>query len=430
EMRGRIKEDDSSVPTPDGPWDYYMRFAEDAEHPLYCRSRRGQPDSEQVLLDSHAASLQHPFFRITGMAHSPDHRRLATATDITGSEYSLIRILDMESGEWLADEIASAQGDVVWSADSATLFYTWLDDNHRPAEVRRHTLGQTGDDARVYAEADSAFYLGVGKTESGRLIVIDAHDHSTAELHIVPADAPDTPPVCFRPRRHDQDYDLSDHGERVYLRTNIACDGTMAEDYRIVATRLDQPDPAHWTEVVPHRPGTLILAMLVFRDWLVWHEREDGMPRIVVRHIATGDEHSIAMDEEVFDLAPRPGYEFATDTLRFVFSSPRTPAETFDYDMATRQRTLRKTQEVPSGHDPADYQTRRLMVPAHDGEQVPVSLLWHRDTPLDGTAPVLLYGYGSYGITIPMAFTTNRFSLVNRGFIYAHAHIRGGKDRG
>jgi len=430
EMRGRIKAEDSSVPRPDGPWDYTTRFTENAEYPLYCRSKRNQPETEQVLFDSHSASLQYPFFRVTGMAHSPDHRHLAVATDISGSEYSRIRILDMNNGEWLPDEIGSTQGDLVWSADSMTLFYTWLDDNHRPAEVRRHAIGQTGGACVVYAESDSAFYLGVDKTESGCLIVINAHDHTTSELHLVPANAPDSAPHCFRRREQDRDYDLSDHGETLFLLTNIAADGILAEDYRIVTTDLGGADPGHWTEVVPHRPGVLILSMIVFCDWLVRHEREDGMPRIVVRHITSGEEHTIAMSEDVFDLAPHQGYEFAADTLRFVFSSPRTPTKTFDYDMAQRTRTLRKTQEVPSGHDPAHYQTLRLMVPAHDGELVPVSLLWHRDTPLDGSAPLLLYGYGAYGITIPMAFTTNRFSLVDRGFIYAHAHIRGGKDRG
>ncbi|MEM7192133.1 MAG: prolyl oligopeptidase family serine peptidase, partial [Pseudomonadota bacterium] len=203
-----------------------------------------------------------------------------------------------------------------------------------------------------------------------------------------------------------------------------------AEDFRIVEAPAADPAPANWVEIEPHRPGRLILDVIAFKDFLVRMERENGLPRIVIRRFSDGDEHEIAFDEEAYALGMSAGYEYDTKTLRFTYASMTTPTQTFDYDMETRERVLRKTQEVPSGHDPSQYVTRRVFAPAKDGETVPVTLLYRKDTALDGSAPLLLYGYGSYGITIPASFMTNALSLVDRGFVYAIAHIRGGKEKG
>jgi oligopeptidase B len=203
-----------------------------------------------------------------------------------------------------------------------------------------------------------------------------------------------------------------------------------AEDYRIVAAPADNPGREHWREIEPHRPGRLILDVVAYKDFLVRLERENGLPRIVVRRFADGEEHAIAFAEEAYALGISPGYEYDTPALRFTYSSMTTPAQVFDYDMETRARELRKTQEIPSGHDPSLYVTRRVMAPAKDGETVPVSLLYRKETPLDGSAPLLLYGYGAYGLSIPAGFSTNALSLVDRGFVYAIAHVRGGKDKG
>jgi oligopeptidase B len=227
-------------------------------------------------------------------------------------------------------------------------------------------------------------------------------------------------------REPEVEYDASHHRDRLIILTNA--DG--AEDFKLVHAPVQTPSREHWTDLVPHRPGVLIVGFQVYEHWLVRLERENALPRIVVRNFDSGEEHSIAFDEEAYALGLGGGYEFDTDTLRFIYSSMTTPAEVFDYDMRTRERVLRKVQEVPSGHDPTHYVTRRLMATSHDGEQVPVSVLHHRDTALDGSAPLLLYGYGSYGHAIPAAFGTVRLSLVDRGFVFAIAHVRGGMERG
>jgi oligopeptidase B len=426
EMRARIKEADSSVPSPDGPYAYGIRFAHGAEHPMLIRTDRDGAN-ETVLLDANAMAEGKAYFHLGGSAHSPDHRLLAYATDEMGSEYFEIRIRDLETGEDLPDRIAGTSGAPVWAADSRTLLYVWLDANHRPAKVFRHTIGtDPSEDAVVFEDANPAYFLGVGKTQSDKFIVIDSHDHETSEVHVLPADEPAGTPRLIAPRRPAEKYEVDESGGLFYILTNAG----DAEDFKIVTAPVATPGREHWRDLVPHQYGRLILSHTSYRDWLTRLEREGGLPRIVIRNLVSGEEHRIAFDEEAYSLGMMGGYEFDTNALRFTYSSMTTPARVYDYDMATRARVLRKEDEVPSGHDPADYVTRRLFATADDGELVPVSLLYRKDTPLDGSAPLLLYGYGAYGITIPASFSTNRLSLVDRSFVYAIAHIRGGKDKG
>ncbi|MEW5421441.1 S9 family peptidase [Amorphus sp. 3PC139-8] len=426
ELKGRIKEDDSTVPSPDGPYAYGVRFVEGAEHPLVVRTPRDGGD-ETVLLDANKEAEGKGYFRLGGVEHSTDHRLLAWAADETGGEMFTLHIRDLATGADLDERIEHTSGGSAWAADGQTLFYVQLDDNHRPARVFRHRVGTpASDDVLVYEEPDPGFFVGVGRTLSDRFVVIDTHDHETSEVHLIDATAPEGALKLIAPRVTEQEYDIDDHGDRLYILTNA--DG--AEDFRIVTAPLDRPDRENWQELVPHVEGRLILSMVVFSGHLVRLEREDGLPRIIVRDLATGDEHAIAFDEEAYSLGLVGGYEFDTTTLRFTYSSMTTPARVYDYDMVTRERMLRKEQEVPTGHDPANYVTRRLHFKAPDGEEVPVSILYRRDTSIDGTAPCLLYGYGSYGITIPASFSTNALSLVDRGFVHAVAHIRGGRDKG
>ncbi|MBI1385739.1 MAG: prolyl oligopeptidase family serine peptidase [Rhizobiales bacterium] len=426
EMRGRIKEDDSSVPTPHGPYAYSVRHVQGGEYPLVCRSAR-DGGGDEVLLDGNAMAEGCDFFNLGAAEHSPDHRLLAYAVDLAGSEFYTIRIKDLVSGTTLADSIANASGGMVWAADSSTLFYTLLDDNHRSYAVMRHRVGTpSDDDVEVYRDDDPAYFVSVSSTLSGAHIVIRSNDHETVELHVVDALAPETAPRLVSARRSGHEYGLEHVGDRFVILTN----NQGAEDFRIVTAPVDAPGEEHWEEIEPHRPGRLILDVTAFAGHLVRLERESGLPRIVIREGLTGAEHAIAFDEEAYGLGMSPGYEHQTTTLRFSYSSLTTPAQVFDYDMVTRARVLRKTQEVPSGHDPSHYIARRIMATAPDGESVPISLFHHRDTPIDGTAPVHLYGYGSYGISIPAAFNTNRLSLADRGIICAIAHVRGGKDKG
>jgi oligopeptidase B len=428
EMKGRLKQDDSTVPAPDGAYEYASRFVAGGQYPLLCRRPRGAgADEEVVLLDGNKEAAGLAYWHLGASAHGPDHRLLAYAVDDKGSELYTIRFRDMETGQDLPDCIPDTRGSMAWANDGRTLFYVRLDANHRPLFVYRHTIGTAVDSGvLVYEEQDAGFYVGVGQTQSSKYILIDAHDHQTSEVYLLDADAPEAPLRLVEPRVHGHEYAVEHHGERLVITTNSG----GAVDFRICEAPLAAPGMANWREIVPHKPGRLILETVVFRGHMARLEREDGLPRIVITRLEDGSEYPIAFDEEAYALGMWGGYEFDTTRLRFVYSSMTTPAQTYDYDMESRTRTLRKMQEVPSGHDPADYVTRRLLAKAPDGDTVPVSILYRKDTPLDGSAPLFLYGYGAYGISIPASFSTARLSLVDRSFIYAIAHIRGGKDKG
>ncbi len=426
EMKGRIKEDDASVPTPDGGFEYFTSYVTGGQYVRLCRRPRGG-GPEEVMLDGNGEAEGKAYWQLGAAVHSPDHRLLAYAVDDKGSELYSVRIRDLATGCDLPEAIPDTRGSLVWARDSATLFYVRLDEHHRPLSVCRHRVGTPAeDDALVYAEADSGFYVSVDETQSGRFILVDVHDHQTSEVHLIDSDRPDSAPRVVAPRQHGHEYAVDHHGDRLIVLTNSG----GAEDFRICEAPLADPSPANWREIVPHRPGRLILDLVAYTGHLVRLEREDGLPRIVIRELASGSEHPIAFDEEAYSLGMSSGYEFDTTTLRFTYSSMTTPTQVYDYDMEKRSRILRKTQEVPSGHNPADYVTRRLNAPAPDGETVPVSVLYRKGAPLDGSAPLLLYGYGAYGIAIPASFSTTWLSLVDRGFVMAIAHVRGGKDKG
>ena len=425
EMKGRIKEDDATVPAPDGAFAYYSRFVIGGQHPIFCRRPLTGGD-EQILVDGNALAKPHAYFRIASVSHSPDHRLIAYAVDIKGSEFYTVNIIEAATGMLLDSTITDNNGALEWANDSRELLYVWVDDEHRPRKLLRHVVGATNPDTLIHEQHDPGFFLGIGATQDRRYLLLSVHDHETAEISLIDAADLSAPPRLVSPRAPEHDYSVDHHDGRLIILTNSG----GAEDYRIVEAPAESPGPEHWQEIEPHRQGRLILDVVAYMDFLVRLEREDGLPRILVRRFADGDEHEIAFAEEAYALGISDGYEYDTTTLRFTYSSMTTPAQVFDYDMKTRARVLRKTQEIPSGHDPKLYATRRVMAPANDGETVPVSLLYRKETKLDGTAPLLLYGYGAYGMSIPAGFSTNALSLVDRGFVYAIAHIRGGKDKG
>ena len=425
EMKGRIKEDDATVPAPDGAFAYYSRFVIGGQHPIFCRRPLTGGD-EQILVDGNALAKPHAYFRIASVSHSPDHRLIAYAVDIKGSEFYTVNIIEAATGMPLDSTITDNNGALEWANDSHELLYVWVDDEHRPRKLLRHVVGATNPDTLIHEQHDPGFFLGIGATQDRRYLLLSVHDHETAEISLIDAADLSAPPRLVSPRAPEHDYSVDHHDGRLIILTNSG----GAEDYRIVEAPAESPAPEHWQEIEPHRQGRLILDVVAYKDFLVRLEREDGLPRILVRRFADGDEHEIAFAEEAYALGISDGYEYDTTTLRFTYSSMTTPAQVFDYDMKTRARVLRKTQEIPSGHDPKLYATRRVMAPANDGETVPVSLLYRKETKLDGTAPLLLYGYGAYGMSIPAGFSTNALSLVDRGFVYAIAHIRGGKDKG
>ena len=427
ELKGRIKEDDSSVPAPDGVYDYYSSYVTGGQHPRYCRKPRGKDGPEQLLLDGNELAKGREYFRFGGIDLSPDQNLIAWSFDGNGSEFYELHVRDAATGTEHKDVLENTTGEATWTADGRSYFYTLQDDNHRPLKTFRHHLGtEQSADTLIYEEKDTGKFTGVGKTNSEKWITISIHDHDTSEIWLIDAENPDDKPRIVAPRVEGIEYDVEHRADQFIIRTNEG----GAEDYKLVTAPVSDPRKENWQDLIPHRPGIFIVSYIVLKDWLIRMERENALPRIVVRNMESGEEHAIAFDEEAYSLGFGEMREFDTNTLRFTYSSPTTPAQVYDYDMKTRSRVLRKTQEVPSGHDPSHYVTRRLMAHAHDGETIPVTLLYRKDAKLDGSEPVWLYGYGSYGISMPAGFNTNILSLVNRGFIYATAHIRGGQEKG
>jgi oligopeptidase B len=426
EMRGRIKEDDSSVPAPDGPYAYMRKFREGGQHELFGRMPRDGGETE-IVLDGDALAADHKYFKFGGARHSPDHRLEAWSADIKGSEYFSIRVRNWADRADLDDVVEETDGAVVWSADSKAFFYIKLDDNHRPMQVWRHRLGTPqADDVLVYEEKDSGWFTHLHESSSGRFCVIAGGDHETSEQRLIDLADPQAPPRLVAAREVGVQYSVADRGDELFILTNA----NGAIDFKIVTAPLNSPERANWRDFIPHRAGVYIIDIELYANHLVRLERAKALPAIVIRDLTSGEEHAIAFDEAAYSLDTMGGYEFDTTNLRFAYSSMTTPSEVYDYDMASRTRILRKRQEIPSGHNPADYVTTRIMATSHDGAAVPVSILHAKNLKRDGTAPLLLYGYGSYGMAMPASFSANRLSLVDRGFVYAIAHIRGGSDNG
>jgi oligopeptidase B len=426
EMRGRIKEDDSSVPSPDGPFAYFRRFREGGQHEMYGRMPR-DGGAETIVLDGDALAASREYFRFGGSRHSPDHRLQAWSADTKGSEYFSLRVRDWETGADLDDVVEETDGGVVWSKDCKSFFYVKLDDNHRPMQVWRHRLGTTqAEDTLIYEEPDSGWFTHLHESTSGRFCVIAGGDHETSEQRIIDLENPDAPPRLIAAREANMQYSIADRGNELFILTNA--EGAI--DFKIMTAPLVSPERKNWRDLIPHRAGVYVLEHDLYAGHLVRLERANALASIVIRDLATDEEHAIAFDEAAYSLDTIGSYEFDTTNLRFSYSSMTTPSEVYDYDMTTRRRVLRKRQEIPSGHNPADYVTTRILAKSHDGAEVPISLLHRRDFVRDSAAPLLLYGYGSYGSAMPASFNANRLSLVDRGFVYAIAHIRGGTDKG
>jgi len=428
EMRGRIAERDAGVPRPYGPWEYYARFEKGAQRKLHCRRPRGG-GGEQVILDENRLAQGRRAYSVDDTEISPDHKLLAYAFDADGSERNTVKVRDLATGRDLADSIADVRGGAVWSSDSQWLFYVRRDAEKWGRQIYRHRLGTpVAQDQLVYEEAEEGFTVGLRESLSSRFLIIEAGDFSTTELRLLDLSQPDSTPRPVTARKAGHRYAVSHLGDRLIFMTNA--DGAI--DWKIAEKALTAPANAPLSEIVPHRPGRVIEDVIAYRDHLVWLERdrERGSQQIIVRRWSDGAEHAVSFGEAPAKVEVTSGFEQDTRTLRYTYQSLAQPEQVFDYDLETRQRTLRKVQQVPSGHDPADYVTRRIGAPAKDGASIPVSLLYRKDTPLDGTAPVWLYGYGAYGDVQHPEFGTERLSLVARGFVYAIGHARGGGEKG
>ena len=426
EMKGRIKEDDSSVPAKDGAFEYYYRYETGAQQPKYCRRSAAAGAAEQVLLDVDALAKGKAYFSVADAEHSPDHALLAYAADEQGSEVYRVYIKDLATGAILAEPVESCTGEFTWSPDSAWLFWVHRDDNGRSDKVyRRPSRGGKKDDVLVYAEKDPGFFVSASVTQSRQYIVIGAGDHETSEAWVIPAATPAAKPRLAAKREKGVQYDLEHWDGRWLIRTNA--DGAI--DFKVMQAPEATPDRAHWAEFIPHKPGQFVVGTAARKDYFIRIVRENALNRILYQDRA-GKEQAISFAEEAFVLSLSDSYEYDPPMIRFVYQSPTTPKQWYDYDLSTGGRLLRKTQEVPSGHDPKNYVARRLYAPAADGQQVPITLLMKAGVKADGKAPMMLYGYGSYGMPMEANFSTSTLSLVDRGWIWAIAHIRGGSEKG
>ncbi|ACI53024.1 Oligopeptidase B [Gluconacetobacter diazotrophicus PA1 5] len=424
EMKARIREDDTYPALPHGPWRYYMRYAAGAQHPIHARHPEGRPEAETILLDVDRMAKEHEYFAVATATHSPDHLLFAHAEDNQGSEVYRVVISDIARGTPVGPAIENCSGNFAFSSDARHLFWTWRDAHGRPTKIFRRRIG-TDEDVLVYEETDPGFFIGVEASRSGRWIVISASNQDTSESWLIPGGNPEAAAACVEPRRTGVLYSLSHWGDRFAILTNT--DGAV--DFKLMEAPDTTPGRAHWRDLVPHLPGRYITDCMAFSGHLVWRERRDANTALVVRRV-DGTEHVLSSDEDAYVLSFSGSFEYDTRELRYVYQSPTTPRQWYAYDMDSRTRHLLKTQEVPSGHDPRDYRCWRLTATALDGTQVPITVLGRHGTPIDGSAPLLLYGYGSYGHAIEPTFSTGVFSLVDRGWFYAIAHVRGGSEKG
>lgn len=422
ELKGRIKQDDSSVPSPHGDFAYQSRYEEGKEYPLYVRMPREGTD-ETVLFNGPKEAEPHEYFDLGLMSHSPEHSSLAWSVDTNGSEYYHMRIRDLATGKD-SEEITKDVGSFAWGENDKTFTYVKVDENHRPSKAYVKRAGM--DDALIYEEQDPRFYVGIGRSLDGTTLELSTGMNDEDEVRLISTKDPLGEQVLIADRRPGHEYSVEVAGGKIYVLTN----SHNATNYRIVEASLEAPQEENWQELIPHRDDVMINGFFVLRQHMVRLEVENALPRIVVRELTSGEEHTLSFDEEAYSLGIQSGYEFDATDFRFTYSSPSTPGQVWEYDLNTRERVLRKEQEIPSGHNADDYVVRRLHAPTEDGELVPITVLHHRDTPLDGSAPCLIYGYGSYGAGMSAGFAPNRLSLVDRGIIYATAHIRGGDEKG
>ncbi len=423
EMLGRIQQTDLSVPIRRDNYFYYTRTEEGKQYAIYCRKQGTLDAPEEILLDGNILAEGHAYFRIGNFVVSPNAELLAYSVDVLGDETYAIRIKNLSTGELLPDEIPNTYYSLEWAADNETFFYCVLDEAKRPHKVFRHHLG-TSTNALVYHEEDERFTVELSKTSSRQFLLINIDSSLTSEVRFLAADKPNLPFVPILERRHHVEYDVTHHGDFFYIRTN-----DQAKTFRVMRAPLPEPSVDNWTDFLPMRPGITVESLRAFRDHLVIEERDGGLTQVHIHHFPSGERHRVAFDEPVYHSDVAGNAEFNTDIVRYSYTSLITPESVFDYDMSRRTRELKKQQPV-LGYDSSQYASERLQATAPDGTQVPISLVYKKGFERNGRGPVLLDGYGSYGLCHDPTFRSDRLSLIDRGFVYAIAHIRGGADLG
>ena len=420
EILGRIQETDMAVPARRGPYLYYTRTEEGKQYTIHCRKPVAS-ETEEVVLDENELAQGEKYFRLEALRPSTGHNLLAYSLDTEGDEDYTIFVKDLTTGARLPDQISGNQGSIIWANDNGTFFYVTLDSAKRPEKVWRHKLGSPSSaDELVFHECDERFFVSISKTRSGRFVLIDVHSKDTTEVYYAAADRPGDTFQLIDPRRKEHQYWVQDQGDQFFIRTN-----DEAKNFRLMSAPVESPGRANWSEVIAHRPEVKLEGIDTFEDFLAIYERENGLMRIRISE--SGVIHDVTFDEPAYAVSSTDNFEYSTDTLRFRYTSLVTPPSVFDYDMRARTRELRKQEPVLGGYDAAQYQSERIFATAEDGTRVPVSLVYRKGVT---NAPMLLYGYGSYGINMEASFVSSRLSLLDRGFIYAIANIRGGAELG
>ncbi|MBL4616064.1 MAG: S9 family peptidase [Robiginitomaculum sp.] len=432
EMKGRMTDKLQQVPARDGNWFYNSKYLSGSEHPQFVRypalnDQKADLNNEQILLDCNSRSKESEFYQLGEFTHSPDHSKIAWSEDVKGSEFFEIFTCDLATSEISSTGICTASDDLVWLSDSSSLLWIWRDENSRPKQVRLHILGtDPATDQVLYTEDDNGFFLGLDQTSDHKYALINCNDHQTSEIWTIDLAPTKTKPNCLWPRRIAIEASADHLDGKFTLLTN----DDDAKDFQVIRISASDPCRDKQETLVPHNPGILILGQQQFSKFHVRIERENALPRIIIRQEENGTEQHLKFDDAAYALGLEGGFEFDTDILRFAISSPSRPQEIYDYNMRSHSRKILQQQQIPSGHNTDDYEVKRIYAPANDGQMIPVTLLSRRDAQPDTAKPVLLYGYGAYGYSIPASFSSNRLSLVDRGFVFAIAHIRGGKEKG
>lgn len=430
EMKGRIKETDETVPVERSGYFYYRRTEEGKQYPIFCRKAGCLDALEEVLLDINEEAEGKTYMRLGNFAVSLDQRLLAYALDDNGSENYTLRVKNLETGDLLPDEVTKTYYGLEWGNDNRTLYYTVLDAAMRPYKLYRHRLGSdVASDELLFHEADAAYFLSLYKTKSERFVIVHLRSAVTQEAHLIDADDPAAQPRVVQPRIHRMEYSVEHHRdaagkEMLYITTNWE-----ADNFRVMTAPVDAPGQENWREFIPHRPAVKVDRVEAFLDFLVVYEREVGLRQIRVQDLRSGEFHRIEQPEPVYTVGSGENPNFESRVLRYGYTSLVSPPTVYDYQMDTRQRAMKKQDEV-KGYNPDDYRAERVWATAADGAQVPISLVYPKNIVLDGSNPTLLYGYGSYGASIDPSFNSSRVSLLQRGFVYAIAHIRGGGEMG
>jgi oligopeptidase B len=431
EMVSHIKETDESVPFRDGGYFYYSRTEQSLQYPIYCRKKDSVDAPEEIILDVNKLAEGEAFMALGGFSVSDDGNLLAYSTDTTGFRQYTLQVKDLRSAELLGERVERV-GSIEWANDNVTLFYTVEDEEQkRQYQLYRHTLGTPHDqDVLVYEESDERFNIGAGKTRDGKYLLLESASHTTSEQRFLSADDPAGAWTLIAGRQDEHEYSADHRNGLFYIRTN-----DRGRNFRLVAAPVDSPSPDNWTELIAHRPEVMLEDVDLFASFYMACERSDGLPRLRVARftgegVEAGPAVNIRFPEPVYSAHPHTNREFVTTKFRYSYQSLVTPGSVYEYDVETGDSKLLKQQEVPGGFDRELYASERVFATAEDGVKVPVSLVYRKDMKGHGTNPLHVYGYGSYGYSLPIGFNGNRLSLLDRGFVFAYAHVRGGGDMG